>query len=124
MESGRRGGSEVPETPTPEQIVQAQVDAYNRHDIDAFLATYAPDVKIYGHPGTLRKAGLEAMRKDYTAFFSEHPNVTASITNRIVQGQYVIDHEELAGVPESLQGAVVAIYEVSGRSIVNVWFLE
>ena len=123
-ENGRDQASDMLGTPTPEMIVHTQVDAYNRHDVDAFLATYAPDARIYDHPCTLRMEGLDAMRTAYTAFFDAYPLVTASITNRIVRGRYVIDHEELSGVPERLQGAVVAIYEVSERRIVNVWFLE
>src|SRR5207248_7464258 len=30
----------------PRQVVQAQVDAFNHHDIEAFLATYAPDAEL------------------------------------------------------------------------------
>src|SRR2546430_6009378 len=30
----------------PTQVVQAQVDAFNHHDLEAFLATYAPDAEL------------------------------------------------------------------------------
>jgi uncharacterized protein (TIGR02246 family) len=100
MEQGSKAQNARVTALTAEQVVQAQVDAYNRHDIEAFLNTYAPEVEIYDHPDKLRLSGLEQMRKSYTAFFSKHPTVTAIITNRIVQGQYVIDHEAVTGLPE------------------------
>ena len=32
---------------TPERCVQAQLDAYNAHDLEGFLAAYADDVCLY-----------------------------------------------------------------------------
>ena len=31
---------------SPASVIEAQLEAYNRRDIDAFAATYAPDVRI------------------------------------------------------------------------------
>jgi hypothetical protein len=50
--SPARGPSVAPRTPAAvpslaEKVVQAQLEAFNRRDIDGFLATYAPDVKMY-----------------------------------------------------------------------------
>ena len=33
--------------PTPEELVQQQLNAYNGHDLEAFLAVFAEDVKVY-----------------------------------------------------------------------------
>jgi outer membrane biogenesis lipoprotein LolB len=33
-----------------ERVVQAQVDAFNRHDVDAFMAAYAPDAIHWAYP--------------------------------------------------------------------------
>jgi hypothetical protein len=41
------------ELTTPEAIVQRQLDAYNAKDIEAWLATYAPDARQFEHPGKL-----------------------------------------------------------------------
>jgi hypothetical protein len=36
---------------SPEEVVQQQVNAYNARDIDAFLATFAPDAQLHEFPG-------------------------------------------------------------------------
>jgi hypothetical protein len=101
----------------PETIVQRQLDAYNARDIDALLATYAPDARQYEHPATLLAAGAAAMRARMALRFAE-PDLHARLLRRVVMGNIVIDHEEVTrSFPEG-PGRVdmVAIYEiVDGR---------
>jgi uncharacterized protein (TIGR02246 family) len=105
-----------------ERIIQEQVEAYNKHDLDAFLATYSPDIRLHEFPGKVTSSGLEEMRKQYGALFARAPGLKAEITKRIVQGNYVIDHEKVTfGGRES---TAVAIYQIGGGKIVNVWFIE
>jgi hypothetical protein len=108
---------------SPLQVVQAQVDAYNRGDIDAFLNTYAPDANLYNFPDELFSSGLASMREGYAKLFEKAPHLHASITNRITQGNYVIDQEVVTGIPGTKELTAVAIYEVKDGKIVNVWFL-
>src|SRR6185312_11711188 len=42
---------------TPEMLAQQQLNAYNAHDLDAFLAPYADDVEIYTFPNKLDTKG-------------------------------------------------------------------
>jgi len=112
------------EESSPLQVVQAQVDAYNRGDIDAFLNTYAPEVKLYNFPDELRSSGLARMREIYSKLFEKAPQLHASITNRITQGNYVIDQEVITGSPGAKELTAVAIYEVKDGKIINVWFLR
>lgn len=53
---------------TPEQVVQIQLDAYNRRDIDAFLDTYADDVKMYNFPDKLTTSGKAEMKFSFSFF--------------------------------------------------------
>jgi hypothetical protein len=102
---------------TPEIIVQRQLDAYNARDIDALLATYAPDARQYDHPGTLLATGAAEMRERMALRFQE-PNLHARLLRRVVMGNIVIDHEEVSRTfPEGTgQVDMVAIYEiVDGR---------
>lgn len=106
----------------PEKVVQEQVEAYNRHDIEAFLKTYSPEIKLYDFPDKESASGLESMRERYGKLFKREPNLKVKIVGRIVQGDRVIDQEEV-----SLGGRqfhVVAIYQVSGDKITAVWFLK
>ena len=110
---------------TPEEVVQEQVEAYNARDVDAFLATYHPEAGLFNHPeGETVAAGREAMRQIYARLFEETPDLHVDITDRIVHGKFVIDREAVRGFPGRDVHHAVAIYEVAGETIRNVWFLR
>jgi hypothetical protein len=114
-----------PAAPAPEAVVQAQVEAYNARNIDAFLATYTDDVQVFEHPGKLLVSGATQMRERYTARFKE-PNLHATILKRIVMGNYVIDHERVRRTFDDGTGTLdaVAIFEVQGTKIARVWLIS
>lgn len=105
-----------------EAVVQRQLEAYNRRDIDAFLACYADDAKLWIAPGTLTESGREALRIRYKRRFDGAPALHATIAQRMVLGRFVVDHERVSGVPEGRLETVVTYEVVDGR-IVNAWFL-
>ncbi len=107
-----------------EQVVQTQLEAYNRRDIDAFAATYAADVKIYDHPAELMMSGVDKLRENYGRFFASAPNLRATVTQRIVQGEYVIDYETVTGLPDGVPMRAVAVYQVRNGRIQNIWFID
>jgi imidazolonepropionase-like amidohydrolase len=109
---------------TAEDIVQQQVNAYNARDIEAFLATYSPEIEIYDHPDRLRYSGLEEMRSRYQSFFERTPNLHVEIVGRIVLGNYVIDREKVTGLPSGRVIHAVAIYKVQNGLIQRVWFIR
>jgi len=108
----------------PEAIVQAQLEAYNAHDIDAFVATYADDAQIFEHPAKLLAAGPAQLRERYTARFKE-PNLRAVVAKRIIMGNMVIDHERVTRTFPEGPGMLeaVAIYEVQSGKIAKVWLV-
>ena len=108
----------------PEAIVQAQLEAYNAHDIDAFVATYADDAQIFEHPAKLLAAGPAQLRERYTARFKE-PNLRAVVAKRIVMGNMVIDHARVTRTFPEGPGMLeaVAIYEVQSGKIAKVWLV-
>jgi len=98
---------------SPEAVVQRQLDAYNARDLDALLATYAPDARQYELPAQLLATGHAEMRPRFAARFQE-PDLHARLLQRAVMGNIVIDHETVSrNFPEG-RGKVdlVAIYEV------------
>ncbi len=117
------GSGQEARNDSPEAIVQKQVEAYNRHDLDAFLATYSPDIKLYDFPGKETLSGLEAMRKSYGKLFAANPDLKANILTRIVQGDTVIDQEEVTAKGRRLILGV-AIYRVKEGKIASVWFVK
>ena len=110
--------------PSPETVVQRQVEAYNAQDIDAFLSFYAEDVKIARLPlGEVSYDGREAMRLRYSRLFEDNPELNCTIVNRTVHGNWVVDQEFVSGVKGRTRIRAVAIYEVHDGLIQNVWFL-
>ena len=105
----------------PERVVQRQLEAYNRRDLEAFLACYADDARLWRLPERLTEQGREALRARYRKRFDEAPNLHATIVRRIVLERFVVDHEHVTGTPEGPFDAI-ATYEVVDGRIANVWF--
>lgn len=110
-------------SPTPEAVVQAQLQAYNARNIDAFLATYADDAQLFDLPNVLLMRGTAQMRDRYAKLFTD-PLLHAEIVNRIVLGNTIIDHERVRLTLPDGPGMVeaIAIYEVRDGKITAVWF--
>jgi hypothetical protein len=108
----------------PEAIVQAQIEAYNARDIDAFVATYTKDAQLFEHPAKLLAAGSAQLRERYAARFKE-PNLHAVIVKRIVMGNVVVDHERVTRTFPEGSGVVdaVAIYEIENGKIAKAWLI-
>jgi imidazolonepropionase-like amidohydrolase len=106
---------------TPYALVQRQLNAYNGHNLEAFLEPYADDVEIYQFPSKLQMKGKDQMRKAYQ-FVTQTPGLHCQLQNRIIQGNTVIDHERVSGFGGSPVEAV-AIYETSGGKIRKVYFV-
>ncbi|UWX53708.1 nuclear transport factor 2 family protein [Maribacter litopenaei] len=56
--------------PDPEPIVQEQLEAYNKRNIEAFMATYSDDVKLYNFPKILATEVLRKCEKAMTDFLN------------------------------------------------------
>ena len=108
----------------PASVVQRQLDAYNAHDIEALLATYAEGARQFQHPATLLATGHAEMRPRFAARFEE-PGVHATLLHRAVVGDFVVDHERVARTFPEGRGHIelVCTYEVRDGKIVDAWFL-
>lgn len=104
------------------QAAQNQLDAYNAHDIEAFVACYAEDVVIRDlKTNEVTGEGRGQMRTGYGAMFERFPKVHASVTTRTVVRSFVFDHEYVTGRGEAI--IVMAIYEVGDDGLITrVWF--
>ena len=79
-------------TPSALHIVQAQLEAYNRRDIEALLATYAPDAEQFALHGERMAKGHAEMRPRFLARFAE-PDLHARLVSRVVMANAVVDVE-------------------------------
>lgn len=112
------------ENASPLSVVQAQLDAYNKQDVEAFVSVFAPDVKIFNQIGdtTASMTGREAVKKRYADLFAKYPKNYSTLAGRIVQGDFVIDHEVITGREKETR--IVAIYEVKNGLIIRCWFIR
>jgi len=106
----------------PIEVVQAQLDAYNNQDIGAFTAVFAKDAKLYMNLGDTIPAisGREDIRQRYSQMFRDNPNNKSTLIGRMIQGNFVFDHEWITGRDQPLQ--IMAIYEVEDGLIIRAWF--
>jgi len=109
---------------TPEALIQKQVDAYNAHDLDAFVACYGEAIEFRTMDGKVGpEKGLPPLRKGYEDLFKRFPNLKVKILKRISQGAFVIDQEEAKGM-DTEPITVTAIYETAAGKIIRVWFIQ
>ena len=112
-------------TSRPEEVVQAQVVAYNAHDADAFADCYADDARLVGLTGKRPPIeGKAAIRRAYASLFAGEPKgFGVDILKRTVSGAIVVDLERTHGLPAGKQlPDSFAVYEVRDGRIANVWF--
>jgi imidazolonepropionase-like amidohydrolase len=108
---------------TPELLAQQQLNAYNARNIDAFLAPYSDSVEIYDFPHKLMAKGKENMRTMYTGMFQQVKELHCQLVNRIVQGNTVIDHENVTGFgPKPVKA--IAVYTIVNNKIQQVHFIS
>jgi hypothetical protein len=110
---------------TPEQAAQAQLDAYNARDLEAFLLPYHEEVELARLPGhEVFARGHGEMRAIYGKLFADAPELCCRLLNRVCHDRFVVDHEDVTGIPGRERIGAVAIYEVVDGLIAKAWFLK
>ena len=110
---------------TPEECAQAQLDAYNARDIEAFAEIYAVDVQLIDlSSGEVFCEGRQALIDRYGPMFADHPDLHCHLTSRIVAPPFVVDEEHVDGIRADGQVHAVATYEVKDGEIIRAWFLR
>ncbi len=102
-------------------LAEEQIKGYNARDIAAFVKPYGKNVIAINYPDTLLLTGKEALIKGYKSFFANTPDLYCNIKNRLVNGNIVVDQEEVLINGKTINA--VAIYEIENNEIVKVTFL-
>ena len=103
-----------------ERVVQRQYDAYNNHDLEAFVAAHAPDVRAYRFPDSLILEGRAALRERFGKLFATAPQVHATVEARIAQGDFVIWQETATGLPGGKTSTGIFVWEVHNGQISRI----
>jgi len=109
---------------TPGQLIQQQVNAYNAGDIDNFMETFHPEIKVYNYPNDLRFDNKADKRAAYKQLFDKYPNNHAEIVERMTIGNFVIDKEKVTGRGDAQPRYVIALYEIKDGLIYRVYFMK
>ena len=109
---------------SPEDVVRAYAEAANRHDVDALLALYAPDVRKYGFPGTLSSEGRESNREKYERNFAANPNLNVKILDMTTVADKVVSHDLVTGLASGKLSEELTVYQVDGGQITNIVYVE
>ena len=105
-------------------LVQAQLDAYNAQDLDAYCAFFADDVIVSDLNGQVTTRGNAAYRARYAGAFKQFPENKAELLNRMVCGSTVIDHEKVVRAPGGETFEILAIYTIADGKIARVDFAK
>jgi len=115
----------LPRGDAAEDIVGRQLDAYNAKDLDAFMACWADDARIWAWPDTLLADGADAIRERHRTRFLE-PDLHAALSSRVSVDGLVVDREvvtrNFADGPADVD--VIGIYDVRDGLIRQVWFKQ
>ena len=85
----------MPPMPSPEQVVQCQLEAYNARDLQAWLATYADTAQQFEYPDRLLASGRVQIAERAASRFQE-PNLHARLLQRTLMGAMVVDRRCLS----------------------------
>jgi hypothetical protein len=107
----------------PAALIQRQLEAYNDKDVEAWLATYAPDAEQYVLHGERLAQGHDELRRRILVRFAE-PDLHARLLSRVVMGQVVVDLEEVTrNFPEGRGGMeMLCVYEIADGRIAKASF--
>jgi hypothetical protein len=106
---------------TPEEVAQANIDAYNAHDVNALIATFTPSATFGQLGGRILLDGRGPMQGYYSQLFEARPTVRCEVKQRTVMGPFVVELQEISGDDQPGMQAML-ISEVREGQIVKVWY--
>jgi hypothetical protein len=106
---------------TPRTIVQKQLEAYNHHDIDAFMRVFSEDIELWTLGDTIPFVqGFASVKEIYVDLFDRTPDLFSEVISRTTIGNKVIDYEKITGRSGHSKGEIlylIMIYEVKDGKI-------
>ena len=98
---------------TPKEVVEAFVDAHNRHDVAGMLALLADDAVTIDPASPIPLHGKDDVRRLYEAIFTSVPDIDFAVTVLVAEGDRVFAAFRTTGTGSgTFQGR-----DVDGRKI-------
>jgi hypothetical protein len=107
-----------------EKIVQKQLEAYNKRDLETFCECYHPNIFVTRlSQNQVICTDKTQFREVYKKLFEASPNLHCEIKSRIIMPSVVIDEELITGRAGTADDfRVVSIYAFKDGLIERVWF--
>lgn len=107
---------------TPVEVVQRQLKTYNNRDLEGFMYLFSEDVALYNQADSkLLAEGKDQVEALYANLFEKSPKLYSHLTNRMVLGNTVIDHENITGrMGDDNPIELIVIYELKDLKIAKV----
>jgi len=102
---------------SPAIIVQKQLDAYNKGELEGFLDWYAQDALVQRYPDKILQRGKQQLFQAHQRFLDNTGKAKLEVVNRIVSENLVID-EEISTV-DGRSGHQVSLTEVKNGRIAS-----
>ena len=114
----------TPKNLSPTRTVERQIELFNAHDLEGFLALFADDLEVFTIPGASVSTGKARLRELYTERFKANPDLHASAEAQMVSGDFVIQKEKIKGRAGKEALVAVSIYQVKAGKILRMWSLR
>lgn len=78
-------------------VVDRVLEALNAHDLEAFMACYAPEATIEDGYDRVVARGHDELKARYGPMFEAAPDVRVEALSRVVVGAFVVQDERVTG---------------------------
>lgn len=78
-------------------VVDRVLAALNAHDLDAFVACYAPDATVEDGHDNVAARGHDELRARYGPVFERYPELRVEVLSRTGAGPFVVQQERVSG---------------------------
>jgi hypothetical protein len=114
----------TPKNLSPVGTVERQIELFNAHDLEGFLALFADELEVFTLPGPSASTGKTRLRELYAERFRTNPDLHASAEAQMVSGDFVIQKEKIKGRAGKEALVAVTIYQVKAGKILKMWSLR
>ncbi|MCC5879788.1 MAG: nuclear transport factor 2 family protein [Idiomarina sp.] len=105
-------------------VIDGHLEAYNAHDLDAFVEWFHPDIEAFNFPDTKVFEGRDILRASFQQSFENKPHET--VLKRIIDGNHVIDQVSvtftIGGTEMTHEGTV--IYTLEDHKIRRMTYMQ
>jgi hypothetical protein len=104
-------------------VVNRQLEAYNRHDYEVFAACYYKDIVSFDLNTSEKIEEMSGSNffEHYFNKFLKNPQIHCLVQERIINGNLVVDKEQISNFQGGSHNELV-IYQVNDGLISQMWF--